>query len=210
MPATPDRIAFVREEFRSFVWSDPSVQSLYGKVARDTGATPVDTFFDDMSAVQAMALERGALLGRHARAFMTKVDELVDLDADFAMEDGLPGVRLVDDELAADLACAVVGIQSYDTGAEQTILASWGIIGPSGPVATPDNTYANSTVVRANHSNFAGSLASIEQQLNLIDGGASAATPDNTFANSTAVRANASAMSGQLAGIEQRLGGLGG
>ena len=118
MPATPARIAFVRQEFRSYVWSDAGVQTLYGKVARDTGDQPIDTWFDDMTA----------LLGRHARAFRTKVDELVDLDGAFAMTQALPGAQMVDGELFANLACAVVSIESYDTGAEQTTLATWGVL----------------------------------------------------------------------------------
>ncbi|WP_267396192.1 MULTISPECIES: hypothetical protein [unclassified Sphingomonas] len=128
MPATAERAAFVSEEFRSFVWSDPNVQTLYGKVARDTGDTPIDTYFDDMAAVQMMAAERGALLGRHARAFRTKVDHLVDLDGAYAMTAALPGTQIVDDELVANMPAAIVSIEAYDTGAEQTTLASWGVL----------------------------------------------------------------------------------
>jgi hypothetical protein len=124
LPATPSRIAFVLEEFRSATWSDPAVQTMYGKVARDTGDAPIDTFFDDMAAVQIMVDERGALLGAHARAFRTKVDGAIDL----AFLSALPGARVIDDELVADMNCAVVAIESYDTGGDQTVLATWGTI----------------------------------------------------------------------------------
>ncbi|WP_334656714.1 hypothetical protein [Sphingomonas panaciterrae] len=124
MPATPQRIAFVLEEFRSTTWSDPAVQTMYGKVARDTGDAPIDTYFDDVSAVQAMANERGALLGAHSRAFRTRVDGTLALD----FLSALPGARMIDDELVADMDTAVVAIESYDTGTEQTTLATWGTI----------------------------------------------------------------------------------
>lgn len=170
MPATPERIAFVQQDFRSAVWTDPSMQALYGKVARDTGPAPVDTFFDDMAAVEAMVQERGAILGKHARAFVTKVDELVDLSGPFAFATALPGVRVIDPELVADLACAAVSIQSYDTGAEQTVLASWGVLGGPAPSPDPDNVFANSMQVRANNPAFAASLAEMEQRLGGLGG----------------------------------------
>lgn len=128
MPATAARAAFVAEELRSAVWQDPSVQALYGKVARDTADSPIDTYFDSMADVQTMANERGALLGAHVRAFRLQLADLVDLDGDFSLATALPGARVRIEEAVADMACAIVSIESYDTAAETTTLALWGHI----------------------------------------------------------------------------------
>ena len=128
MPATPARAEFVVQEFRSVVRSDSAVLAQYGKVARDTGDTPIDTFFDSMADVATMANERGALLGGHARAFRVTVNGLIDLDGAFAMTDALPGAHLRDAELVADLDCVVTTIEAYDTAADQTVLSIWGTV----------------------------------------------------------------------------------
>jgi hypothetical protein len=129
MPATAARAGFVLEEFRSFVWENPNVRSLYGKVARDTKDQPIPTFFDNMSSVEAVALERAALLGQHSRAFRVSVGQLMDLDADLAMQDALPGASIASDELSANFGCAVIAIDSYDTEADRTTLTLWGVCG---------------------------------------------------------------------------------
>ena len=128
MPATPERAAFVQTEFRSAVWQDPTVLAQYGRVARDTGDAPIETYFDSIDHVQIMANERGALLGSHSRAFRTKVGILVELEGNFAMSQLLPGIHVRDDELVADMDCACVSIESYDTDAGQTTFVTWGVI----------------------------------------------------------------------------------
>jgi hypothetical protein len=128
MPATPERAAFVAQGFRSAVWSNSTIRDMYGKVARDTGDQPIETYFDDMSAVQAMVNERGALLGGHARAFKVRIGALLDLEGDLDMATVLPAAHLTADELVADLACAVAAVDSYDTGNGQTTLTLWGTV----------------------------------------------------------------------------------
>lgn len=132
MPATSARAAFVQEEYRSAVWSDADVRTIYGKVARDTKDAPIPTFFDDIADVQAMVDERGALLGGHARAFRVTVGQLMDLSNDLDMRLVLPGAHLKADELVADLDTAVFAIEAYDTEREQTVLGLWGKIESTG------------------------------------------------------------------------------
>ena len=89
MPATPSRIAFVEQQFRSLAWTNPAVTTAYGKVARDTKDQPVATFFSNMTDVHAVLSERAALLGCHARAFHIRTGQLLDLQADLDMGQGL-------------------------------------------------------------------------------------------------------------------------
>lgn len=126
MPATPARAAFVSEEYRSAVFQNTSIKSLYGKVARDTLDAPIDTFFDDVSAVQSRVNERGALLEKHARAFRLQLAAPVDIDGVFAIDDLLPGATIKSDELVLNMTCAVVAIEAYDTGTGQATVAVWG------------------------------------------------------------------------------------
>ena len=128
MPATPTEAAYVQQEFRSAIWESATVLALYGKVARDTGDAPIDTFFDSVADVQTMVNERGALLGAHSRAFRVQIGRLVDLGGDYAMSSLLPGAHVTDTELVADMDCAVTNIESYNTESGQTTVAAWGII----------------------------------------------------------------------------------
>jgi hypothetical protein len=129
MPATPARAAFVQESYRSAVWRNSAVRDLYGKVARDTKDEPIPTFFDDIDDVQTMVDERGVLLGQHARAFRVKIGALMDMTNDLDFSQTLPAAALLADELAADFACAVPAVESYDTGNDVTTLSVWGICG---------------------------------------------------------------------------------
>ena len=128
MPATPARAAFVSEEYRSATWTNDGNRTLYGKVARDTLDQPVDTFFDDISAVQTMVNERGALIGQHARAFRVAIGVGVDIEGALAIDDVLPCATVKSNDLVANMTCAVVAIESYDTGTGQAVVAVWGAI----------------------------------------------------------------------------------
>ncbi|WP_374139375.1 hypothetical protein [Sphingomonas sp.] len=128
MPATPARAAFVSEEYRSAVYQNTGIKTLYGKVARDTLDAPIDTYFDDVSAVQTMVNERGALLEKHARAFRLQIGAPVDIGGVFAINNLLPGATVKSDELLANMSCAVVAIEAYDTGTGQATVAVWGAI----------------------------------------------------------------------------------
>lgn len=142
MPATPARSTFVQQQFRSLVWKSDRVLAQYGKVARDTAESPIDTFFDDMSAVQIMLDERAAILGRHARAFRVQLGTLIDLSGDYALNQALPGVHIKADELVADVDCAVVAIENYDAGSGKTTIAAWGAVGAFESYLVTDDGFA--------------------------------------------------------------------
>jgi len=136
MPATPTRIAFVEQQFRSLAWTNPAVTTAYGKVARDTKDQPVATFFSNMTDVHAVLSERAALLGCHARAFHIRTGQLLDLQADLDMRQGLPGGHVISDELVVDMDGAIVSIDPYDTDAQQLTVAVWGTLGALGDGGT--------------------------------------------------------------------------
>lgn len=127
MPATAERAAFAKEEFRSAVWKNDNVRNLYGKVARDTKDQPVVSFFDDKDDAQALIEERGALLGVHARRFRPVIDDVIT-DADLGMALAVPAATLIDDDLVADMDVAIVGIE-VDFDAERSTIQVWGTIG---------------------------------------------------------------------------------
>ena len=129
MPATGARAAFVLEAFRSFTWENPNVRAIYGKVARDTKDQPIPTFFDDMTSVEAVARERAALLGQHARAFQATIGALADLGGQLDMQQALPPARIESSELAASFDCVVSAVNAYETEGERTVITLWGICG---------------------------------------------------------------------------------
>lgn len=128
MPATAERAAFVKEEYRSVTFKNEGVLLLYGKVARDTKDAPVVSYFDAVADAFVLDQERGAVLGTHARRFRVVVqDILTEDDLDMATEP--PTARLIDDDLVADMDVAIVGIESVDFDLNRTTLVVWGTIG---------------------------------------------------------------------------------
>lgn len=128
MPATPERIAFIEQPYRSAVWESEDVRTWYGKVARDTKDEPFTSFFDEVTDAQRYVNERGFLLGSHARRFRTTIDGIL-LEDQIDLSQTMPGVQLIDDELVADMIAAVAAIESVDFDNERTILNTWGLVG---------------------------------------------------------------------------------
>ncbi len=126
MPASPTRIAFVSEEFRSYVASDAAIRSRYGPAARDTLAAPVTTFFDLTSDAAAMCDERFALLKGDRRKFQVVVQGVLAFTGALDFSQVVPAATLVDDEKNANLPVAIVGIAGIDYDAERTTLIVWG------------------------------------------------------------------------------------
>lgn len=127
MPATPARAEFVSQAFRTEKWEDPAIKAMYGKSARDTKDEVVETFFDELSAVQTRLDERSPILGGHARRFVVDVAELID-PALIDFDTDLPGALLIDDEKLANLNTVVTSVDAYDFETETTKLAVWGIV----------------------------------------------------------------------------------
>jgi hypothetical protein len=79
MPATPERAAFVREEFRRAVALAPTASARYGNLARKSD-DPVETFFDSVAHAQTVASARQSLLSAERRRFNVQVVGLDELD----------------------------------------------------------------------------------------------------------------------------------
>jgi hypothetical protein len=124
MPATPSRIGFITQEYRTATAGpNGTVATLYGNAARDT-PEPLETFFDDSADAQAMANERLTLLEAR-RSLVTvsidRLDEAIALDPSVS----LPTVTVIDDEQSRNSAALVVGI-SLDFAQGRAILETWG------------------------------------------------------------------------------------
>ncbi len=126
MPATPARIAFVGQEFRSYVASDSAVQTKYGSAARDTLEAPPETFFDDIADVQSICTERFNLLKAERRKFKVSASGLLAFTGALDFSQVAPPVTVRDDEKSANLAAAIVGIDGKDYDANKTTVTIWG------------------------------------------------------------------------------------
>lgn len=124
MPATPSRIGFITNLFRTATAGpNRSVEALYGNAARDT-KEPIETFFDDVADAQAMADERLALLEAQrslVQAGLADVEPAANLSLDLT----LPTVRVIDDEQNRNSPGLVVGL-NIDMKTEQSQLSTWG------------------------------------------------------------------------------------
>lgn len=125
MAATPARIGFILQEFRTVSRSDSAVKTRYGDVARDTKGDPFETFFDSTADTDAMALERFNLLSANRRRFRQEAKLSASFKADFDFSQVTPTATVIDDERSANHAAAIVEI-GIDYGANKATLVTWG------------------------------------------------------------------------------------
>lgn len=126
MPATPARIAFLSEQYRSAVSLDAAIKARYGSAARDTADKPVPTFFDTVADTQAMDDERFALLKADRRKFTVTIADVVSFTGALDFTQVVPTLTLVDDEKLANLPAALVGIPSLDYESGKSTVTVWG------------------------------------------------------------------------------------
>lgn len=125
MTATASRIGFVLQATRNVVASDSAVKTKYGELARDTGDTPVETFFDSTTDAQAMANERLTLLKADRRRFRQEVRGIQSFTGALDYSQTTPAVAVIDDERSASHNAAIVELSvSYGDG--KTTLQTWG------------------------------------------------------------------------------------
>lgn len=123
MPATPARIGFISQEFRTAVATTPEAQARYGTLARKSDE-PVETCFDDPEDAEIIAEARQDLLSPERRRFAVNVagvTEILALDYTGAA----PVVQYVDTERDADRK-AIVSELSIDLGRERAAVTVWG------------------------------------------------------------------------------------
>lgn len=189
MPATAERAAFVREEYRSSVYTNEGVRDLYGKIARDTEDTPVVSFFDEPLHAWYMVQERGAVLSAHARHFKVTIDDVVgEADLDMALE--LPTATIIDDDLVCDMAAAVVAIDSLDLEGERTVLRLWG---EQAPITNPSPNVPPTLVAEAAGSASGAGSAAAEGTFDLFSQGAASGAGVASGASEAVINAAGSA-----------------
>jgi hypothetical protein len=125
MPATPARIAFITQQFRSVVAGpDSGVITKYGSMARDTAEAPIQSFFDDTADAQVMVTERLNLLKADRRRFKVTIpNAMTGLGLNYSQS--TPSATFIDDERQANMSVAVVDV-SIDLGSDKTTLGVWG------------------------------------------------------------------------------------
>lgn len=136
MTATPARIGFVTQEFRSVVSIDSAVQTKYGNLARnsstqttagDPNATgsPVETFFESTADAQVISDARLTLLKGDRRRFVQDSRGVQSFTGGLDFSQVTPTVQVTDDLRGASHLAATVEI-SVDLGGEKTKFISWG------------------------------------------------------------------------------------
>lgn len=138
MPTTPERAAFIREQFRVVsAPTNPTIEALYGSDARRT-TEPIETFFEAEADAQAIRDERAALLGINSRRIrMTVSGEKTGLD--MAYIGTPPTVVVVDTDKQANFPALVSEI-GLNFDSETTELEVWGE-----SVETPPEQFARIT-----------------------------------------------------------------
>lgn len=141
MPATPARIGFVMQEYRSAIASDAAVKTKWGAAARDTSAVkdpasqpadkidaeaPIPTLFDNVADAQAVVNERLALLGAARRKYEVQLGELLDFSAGLDFRTTLPALGLIDPEKDANLSALLVSVDALDFETDKTTVQLWG------------------------------------------------------------------------------------
>ncbi len=120
MPAAPADIAAASREAAIATWTDAAIAARYPS-ARDGSTTPAPGYCDNIADAQALAAQRGALIGTERRRFSVRVADVVwpDLSA------GVPRVRLIDGEQPVDGTFLVARLE-LDLEAETTAYELFG------------------------------------------------------------------------------------
>lgn len=125
MLATAARIALISQPTRNVVASAPTMKTLFGSAARDTGAEPVATFFQSTTDAQQAASERITLIGTPRRRHAITVGDIKNVEYLAASQTHVRTVRVVDSELGVD-SLALVGSVTPDLENNQIVITTWG------------------------------------------------------------------------------------
>lgn len=124
MPATPDRISFIREPFRRAVATTSQASTRHGNLARES-EDPIETFFSDADDALVVATARQTLLSAERRRFIVEttggLDEVLALDYTGAV----PVARFVDSNRGLDKSM-LVGEIVIDFQTQRAALMVWG------------------------------------------------------------------------------------
>lgn len=127
MPATPARIGFITQPYRLAPTAvDATVEAAYGDLARETKADePIETRFDDMDDVQAMADERLALMKEERGRFQAALPNAISFGMGLDYSQATPTGQVIDPERDTDKPALVTDI-GFDFRREVVSLNMWG------------------------------------------------------------------------------------
>lgn len=124
MPATPSRIGFITQEFRTVKNENSTMQARYGALARQS-EDPIPTFFDSVTDAQTVCDARMTLLATERRLFKVGVRGVDDVLA-LTYAGTTPVASLVDPERGITMTCMIAEINSIDFSKDQCVLTVWG------------------------------------------------------------------------------------
>lgn len=127
MPATPARIGFISQPHRLALTAvDATVEAAYGDIARETTTDePIETLFDDMDDVQAMADERLALLKEERGRYQAVLTKAVSFGLGLDYSQATPTGTVIDPERDTNRPALITDI-SIDFRRDTVTLGLWG------------------------------------------------------------------------------------
>jgi len=123
MPATPQRITFIKQAFRTEKVENSTNKTLFGNIARKTDE-PIPTFFNSMLDVAATLNARASLLTPLRRRFAANVQG-AEIAQALDYGSSTPTAKVVSEEHGADMPTATVGFV-IDLDKDTSILNQWG------------------------------------------------------------------------------------
>lgn len=127
MVATPERIGFITRPYRLAVTdTDATVEAAYGDLARETSSDdPIETYFDSMDDVEAMADERLSLLSPERSRFQAGLPDGLSFGMALDYSQAAPTGTVIDPERDTDRQ-ALVSDMTFDFRRGGLTLGLWG------------------------------------------------------------------------------------
>lgn len=127
MPATPARIGFITQPYRKALTDvDATVEAAYGDLARETKADdPIETQFDSMDDVQAMADERLALISPERGRYQATLPGGLDFAFGLDISQATPTGTVIDPDRDTDRPALVADI-TFDLRRDAANITLWG------------------------------------------------------------------------------------
>lgn len=124
MPATPARIGFITQEYRTVTATTAAAQTRYGNLARQS-ADPIPTFFDSETDAQTVANARQALMSVERRRFRASVNDIQDALA-LVFSTAAPLATYNDNERGVSNQTTIISDITIDLQRQSAVMTLWG------------------------------------------------------------------------------------
>lgn len=124
MPALPERITFIQNEYRRAIVDDSAVRLRHGERARESD-DPIPTFFDNVADAQIMANRRQTLLSPERRRFRVRVVGLEEAQAIEYTGGLIPTAHYRDIDRNCERTCIIASIV-INLEQQQAEIGVWG------------------------------------------------------------------------------------